>query len=410
MLFKLAFRNILRQRRRTILTTISMAGGYLLSAMSFSMIDGSYSNVIRIFTEDETGHLQIHSKDYADKPRIYKTIDTLNVLNETLHAENHIKSFTPRTFAPALAYAEDNHAPVQVIGIDNELETDTSRLREKLASGQWLTAQPDSEGYFDALIGQGAATSLEIGVGDEIVLISQGADGSVANDLFRVKGTVGTRRSQERLNVYLPLQAAQPFLSLGPNQVHEIAIVLDDISLTDNIAAALTETLGRLVPDLTVSTWPEIQKTFYQSMQADKRSNAVTLGIILFIVFVGVLNTVLMSVLERTREFGMMKALGSRSSLVLTMILLETMLLATASIILGILIAIPVILWLTHSGFSLPDPVDLGGVPFSHMKGEFSARVMLLPAAIIYGYALAVSFLPGLRAARILPVEAMQTH
>ncbi|XOV88925.1 MAG: ABC transporter permease [Pseudomonadota bacterium] len=405
LLLRLATRNVLRQRRRSLLTILSMAGGYLLCCLSFSLVNGSYGNIIRLFTEEQTGHVQIHKDDYAKKPRIHKTIDDPDAVARVLQQYPDIRAFTPRVFAPALAYANNKNTPVQVTGVDVISERVTSRLEKKLTQGQWLAETPDSDGYFSAIVGQGVADTLNLALGDELVLISQGADGSVANDIFIIGGFVGDKRSTDRLTVFLPLNAAQEFLTLE-GRVHEFAILLADIETARKAAADLQVSL----PELKVAPWQEVMDTFYKSMEADRRGNQVTLGIILFIVFIGVLNTVLMSVLERTREFGVLKAIGSRPGMIVTLIVLETGVLAALSIALGLLLAVPANIWFTYQGFALPEPVDMGGVAVQYMRGELSLEVFLLPMAILYGYAIVVSIPPGLRAARVPPIEAMRTY
>lgn len=404
LLLTLAFRNVLRQRRRSLLTALSMAGGYILCSLSFSLVNGSYSNIIRIFTEDQTGHIQIHKDDYVNRARIYKTIDNPGQVAAILEAHSRITAFTPRVYAPALSYAGEQSSPAQVIGVDPQLEPVTSRLKEKITTGTWISQDPDTDGHYGALVGQGIADALEIVVGSELILISQGADGSIANDIYIVAGIVGTSRSQDRLRVILPLTAAQEFLALD-SRVHEFAMLIDDIDDARIVAAELQE----FMPTLTVSPWQVVQETFYKSMEADKRGNQVTLGIILFIVFIGVLNTVLMSVLERTREFGVLKAIGSRPATILLLITLETSILATFSLAIGFVLAFPVIAWFTSVGIALPQPIDMGGVSFGFLTGELSPRVMLLPMLIIYVYAILVSIPPGIRAARVPPTQAMQT-
>lgn len=404
LLLKLALRNVLRQQRRSALTCLTIAGGYVLCALSFSLVDGSYSNVIEIFTEDETGHIQIHSGNYLDKPKVHLTIDDPETVEATLSSAAIVSSFAPRIYTPALAYADDEHSPAQVIGVDPAAEARTSRLRQKITAGEWLDTMTNNDGLAGALIGASIAASLEIGIGDEIVLISQGADGSIANDLYRVVGIVGDRRSPERGNVYLPLPAAQTFLTLQ-GRVHEYAVILDDIDASRETARRLAERL----PDLTVSPWQVARATFYNSMQADKKGNTFTLSIILFIVFIGVLNTVLMSVLERTREFGVLKAIGSRPSLIASLIVLETSILSAASLVVGIIVALPVMIWFTVVGIEMPEPIDMGGVQFSAITGGLSLAIMIKPVFIIFGYAIAVSLVPGIHAARVTPIEAMRT-
>lgn len=404
LLLKLAFRNVLRQRRRSLLTALSMTGGYVLCCLSFSLVEGSYGNVIRIFTEDETGHVQIHKDNYLRRPKIYKTIDDQQVVETVLSQQREIAAFTARVEAPALSYAGDNNSPVQLVGIDTENEWKTTRLRDKLAEGDWIDAPPNSDGYYEALIGRGVADKLDIGVGDEIILISQGADGSIANDLFQVRGIVGNRKSTDRTKVFVPLAAAQEFLALH-GRVHEYSIRLDDIDDATDMAAIL----GTALPDLKVSPWQVVQETFYKSMQADKNGNRVTLGIVLFIVFIGVLNTVLMSVLERTREFGVLRAVGSRPLMIMSLITIETLILTALSLVIGLVLALPIIAWFTFVGIAVPEPVDIGGVSFGFMTGELSVYVMGLPMLILLGYAFVVSIPPGIRAARVAPTEAMRT-
>lgn len=404
LLFKLAVRNVRRQRRRSVLTCLSIAGGYVMCVLSFSLVEGSYGNVITIFTEDETGHVQLHRGDYLDKPRLYTTIDNPGEVDAVLTATSEIRSSTPRVFAAALAYTDSGHAPVRVIGIHPEREAGTSRLKRKVTSGSWLTApaNPETE-TAQVMVGASVATSLEIGTGDEIILISEGADGSVANDLFRVSAIVGDRSSPERQNVYLPLGAAQTFLSLQ-GSVHEYAILLNEIDKAREVAGMLDAKLT----GITASPWQVAREAFYKSMEADKKGNRFTLAIVLFIVFIGVLNTVLMSVLERTREFGVMKAIGSRPSFIAALIMIETSLLAAASLVLGIIVALPVIAWFTFVGIEMPEPVDIGGAQFSYLTGAMTPGVILQPVLIIFVYTFAVSLLPGIRAARILPTTAMR--
>ena len=296
---RLAFRNILRQKRRSLLTGLSMTGGYMLFVFSFSLLEGSYGNLIDIFTLDNTGHIQIHKDDYLDRPKIYKTLQDRDLIESTLQADAQVKSFTPRVFAPALAYAANKTTPAQVIGVDPDKEPTVTRLRQKVSAGTYFDSTPDADGYSKAMIGHGLAMSLKLSVGDEIVLISQGADGSIANDIFIVTALIGNRTSFDRMAIYLPLNAAQMFLSLGPD-VHEYALLVTDKNANESIAVEL----ARKLPDVTVSPWQVVESTFYRTMQSDKQGNHFMMALIVFIVFIGVLNTVLMSVLERTREFG----------------------------------------------------------------------------------------------------------
>lgn len=405
LILKIAFRNILRQRRRSLLTGLSMTGGYILCVWSFSLLEGSYGNVIDIFTLDHTGHIQIHKDNYLRRPKIYKTITGQEALESVLANHDEVTNFTSRVFAPALAYAGNKTSPVRVLGVDVAREPTTSRLAQKVKKGAYFDAKPNNDGYFKAMIGQGVADTLLLDIGDEIVLISQGADGSIANDIFIISAVVGNRTSYDRLGVYLPLKAAQMFLSLG-TRVHEYAIIVENKNRNEVIAKNLQHQL----PGLKVSPWQQVEETFYRTMQSDKQGNHFSIGIIIFIVFIGVLNTVLMSVLERTREFGVLRAIGTRPLEIIKMIFLETTMLACISISIGVILSIPLIAWFTYVGILLPEPVDMGGIEFQYMTGEFSWFVFIVPMLLIFGFSAVVSIPPGLRAAHILPRDALGSH
>jgi len=399
---KIAFRNIFRQRRRSLLTGLSMTGGYMLFVFSYSLLEGSYGNIIDIFTLDNTGHIQVHKEDYLDRPKIYKTIQDRASIESAMDASEDVRSYTPRVFSPALAYAGDKTAPSRVIGVDPGLEPTVTRLRDKVSSGEYFSSTPDRNGYFQAMIGKGVAINLDVDAGDEIVLISQGADGSIANDIFMVSAVIGNRTSFDRMAVYLPLNAAQVFLSLGAD-VHQYALLVEDRRENEEVA----EVLAAALPEFTISPWQVVEATFYRTMESDKQGNYFTMGLIVFIVFIGVLNTVLMSVLERTREFGVLRSIGCRPLDVIKMILLETTMLALISVTLGMILVLPVVIWVTEVGMQIPEPIDMGGISFQHMKGEFKPYIFFHPMFFMLATAVMISIPPGIRAARILPRDAL---
>lgn len=395
----------MRQRRRSLLTGLSMTGGYMLFVFSYSLLEGSYGNIIDIFTLDNTGHIQIHKDNYLNRPKIYKTIRDREQVEAVLADSVDVKSYTPRVFSPALAYSADKTAPSQVIGVDANREPTVSRLRQKVAQGIYFSTSLNPDGYCEAMIGRGLSITLKLDVGDEIVLISSGADGSIGNDIFVVSAIIGNQTSFDRMAVYLPLSAAQAFLSLG-NDVHEYALLVNDKDENEAIASRLSVQL----PNVTVSPWQKIEATFYRTMQSDKQGNYFTMGLIVFIVFIGVLNTVLMSVLERSKEFGVLRAIGSRPMQLVRLITLETFMLAFISTMLGFILVAPIIYWSSAVGMLLPEPVDMSGMKFQNLRGELSAQVFWLPMAFILATAVLISIPPGIRAARILPKDAMGGH
>jgi len=377
----------------------------MLFVFSMSLLEGSWSNVVDIFTLDHTGHIQVHKDDYAKRPKIHKTIENPAVVETTLKNHEDVTGWAPRVYSSALAYGGNKTSIAQIFGIDPKLEPTVTRILQKVSAGQYFSAQPNADGYFPAMIGRGLANSLRLDVGDEIVLISSGADGSIANDIFIITAIIGNTTSFDRLGVFLPLTVAQEFLSIG-GEVHEFALLARNKHDNEQLAVELQS----LMPSLNVSPWQQIEATFYRTMQSDKQGNYFTMALIVFIVFIGVLNTVLMSVLERTKEFGVLKSIGCRPSELVKLIFIETVMLASISISVGLALILPVIVWFTEVGIKLDISVDMGGVVFDTMKGDLSAYVVFMPMGFMLLTAALISLPPGLRAARILPRVALGSH
>ncbi|GBD99709.1 ABC transporter permease YtrF precursor [bacterium BMS3Abin07] len=403
LLVKIAFRNIFRHKRRSLLTGLMMAGGCLLFAVFIGMVDGSYGLLINMFTLDHTGHIQIHRKGYLNKPSIYKIMRNPSSIGNRIHDLPYIKSWTPRVYTPALAFAGTKTSGVQLMGIDPVREAKTTRLREKIKTGRFLSNKPGDE----IIISDRLSRILKAGPGSRIALIAQGVDGSIANDLFTVIGITDSRQSSYGgTTCYVHIDSARNFLSMTGG-AHEIAIVLTDYSKTLKTVQLIKHKLND--GSLEIEPWQVVEAQFYRAMQADIRGNWITIIVFTIIIAIGVLNTVLMMVLERTREFGVMKALGTRPSQIFTLILLETASLSLFSIIAGTLAGITANWILSVHGIHLSNPVDWGGFPFDTITSKISLRSVFIPVVVIAASAVAVSIPPAIRASRIRPVKALRS-
>lgn len=407
LLLKLAIRNILRQKRRSFLTGLSMALGFLMAAISMGLVEGSYGSIIDTFTRDRTGHIQIHSEDYLDRPSLYKRIRNVDEVLKTVKAVPGIQAAAPRVFAPSLAFASDKTSMGSVIGIDPVAEADATSIAQKERDGPFLLADPGGnrspDGYDLVMIGKAVAKNLKLEIGDELVLIGQGIDGSIANDIFIVGAIIGTKDGSERMNIYMTLDAARRYLYMGPS-AHEIALMTESPDDAVRVAARVKAALGD--DTLTASPWQEVEVTFYNAMKADKESNLVTSGVIMAMVAIGVLNAVLMSVLERTREYGLLRAVGTRPRQVFSMIVVETMMLGILSCLVGFAVSIPILNLLVDPGIPIP-PVEMGGMYMDAMVAEISPTVFAFPLALVLVTSFLVSLWPAARAARLTPVAAL---
>lgn len=404
MILKIAFRNTLRQKRRTVLTALTMFGGFTLAAISIGWSDGSYANIINLFTRNRLGHIQIHSKGYLDKPSLYNTINNYGEVSSTLRSVKEVAAWAPRLYAAGLASTNEKSTAVQVIGIDPGLENNTTLFDKKIVQGHSFSAQPSRQ----AVLGKGLAEILNAAAGDEVVIVSQAADGSIANDLYTVAGIVETGDvMSDRMALYLHIADAQEFFVLE-NRIHEIAVIISNIDRVAKTAENIQSALDN--PELSVAPWQEFARSFYEAMRTDQEGMWVMIFVIILIVAVGVLNTVLMAVLERTREYGVLKAVGTKPFQIFWQILAEVNLIALASCIIGAGLSLLINYLLSKHGIPMPISITYGGVEFKALYSEINIRSFTIPALSVFFSASLISIFPAIRAARIKPARAMRIH
>jgi ABC-type lipoprotein release transport system permease subunit len=402
--FKIAFRNIFRQKRRTLLTILTMFGGFTLSSFSIGWMDGSYNYIIDMFTRYQLGHIQIHKQGYLDRPSLYDTIDNYSEVARTVEDTRGVVRTSPRLFAAGLASVGEKTAVARIIGIDPALENAATLFDKKIERGKALSADSPRE----AVIGKGLATRLGASPGDELVLLSQGADGSIANDAYAIAGIIATGNPAEDLSaVYLRLADAQELLVLE-GRIHEIAVIADDLSGVRKLASKIQTAVDD--PDLDVEPWQVFARSFYDAMMADKAGGWIMLVIIILVVAIGVLNTVLMSVLERTREYGLLRAVGTRPGQIFRLVLIEVSIMAVISVVFGSIAGWALNYAVSIHGVPMPFEFTYGGIEFTHAYSEVNTRSFLIPIVVVILSALTVSIFPALRASRTAPAAAMRTH
>ncbi len=404
LLVKIAFRNIFRQKRRTLLTVLTMFIGFTLASLSIAWSDGTYSNIIDMFTRNQLGHIQIHKKGYLDRPALYKTIDQYDTVGRLIEDVPGVEFWAPRLFSAGLVSVGDKSAGARIIGIDPQRERTATRFDKKVDEGRMFSYEPAHE----ALLGKGLAKTLKAEVGDEIVIVSQGADGSIANDLYTIVGFVSSgNKITDQSSFYLHLTDAQELLVLE-GRIHEISIVGEDLDIIPSLAADIETVVAN--PDLAVAPWQEFAKQFYRAMKADQQGGWIMLAVIILVVAVGVLNTVLMTVLERTREYGVLRAIGTRPRQIFGLVLIEVFIMAIISIILAIGLSYAVNYALSIHGVATPTTFTYGGIEFRKMYTEINARSFYIPALCVVLSAMFVAIFPATKAAHVAPARAMRMH
>lgn len=404
MTWKMAFRNVFRQKRRSLLTALSMFGGFVLAAFFIGFSDGSYNHIIDAFTRTRLGHIQIHHHEYLETPSLYRTVNEPDRLGRLLDETEHVEHWTPRVYAAGLAAGDEKSAGVRIIGVHPEREHQTTGFRNRLIRGNGFSSSSAKE----AVIGKGLAKLLHAGVGEDVVIISQAADGSIANERYRVAGVMDSGNDvEDRTAFYLPIDEARDLLVLG-ERVHEIALVTDTLSHVDDVTRVLRSRIKD--PTIQVAPWQEFAESFYKAMQADKEGMYIMLVVIVLVVAVGILNTVLMSVLERQREYGMLRAVGTRPGMIVRLVLAEVSILSIFCIIVGTLVGLLLNHLFSLQGIRFSDAFTYGGMTFDTVRTEVNLRSFTIPAFTVLFSSLLVSLFPALKAAHTDPARSMRIH
>ncbi|MDE0466007.1 MAG: ABC transporter permease [Candidatus Poribacteria bacterium] len=404
MILKIAFRNTFRQKRRTILTGLAMIVGFMLLSVSIGLTDGAYGNIIAMFTRNRIGHIQVHREGYLDKPSLYKTINNASTVGETILSVAGVEAWTPRVYGAGLGSVGEKSTAVQIIGIDVARETEATHFDKKVVEGSTLGEIP----AYQAVIGKDLAKILSARIGSEIVIVSQGADGSIANDLYKIVGVAESGDDiTDRVACYLHIEDAQELLVLE-GRVHEIVVIASNINRVDKITKAIETQLNDSTLD--VAPWQVVAKSFYRAMRTDQQGDAIARWVIMLIVAIGVLNTVLMSVLERTREYGVLKAVGTKPAQIFWLVVCEVVIIALGSICVGALLGVLANYLLSIYGITYPEEISFGGMKLKTLYAAVNVRCLVIPAMTVMLSATIVSLFPAIKAARIMPAKAMRTH
>jgi putative ABC transport system permease protein len=299
----------------------------------------------------------------------------------------------------------------KIIGINPATEEKTTAIKEKIKSGQYLNPIHEAVNYNEVLIGTSLAEVLGLNLGDDFVLVGQGADGSISNDIFKVVAILkGDNFSSDRNTCYMHIKVAQKFLSLD-NRIHEIAVALSEYNLSESKTNELNKIISSsdFKNEIIAKPWQEIERQFYNTMIFEKKGMRICLFIIVLIVAIGVLNTVLMAILERTVEYGVLKALGTRPTTIFQLIILESAILAGLSVAIGFVISLVLNFLVARFGIDYPAPIDIGGFQITTMYGLIYTGAFLSPAIVTFFTAVLVSIFPAFKAMKIDPIEAMRS-
>jgi len=370
-------------------------------SLQFGMYALMIDNTLAVFT----GHMQVQAPGYKDDKKMRQSMPDAVDLADSLRVGTGQQNVAVRGLAFALASSEERSFGVQVVGVQPGQEPRVSNLPGLLQQGQYLNDPMASE----IVIGSVLARNLKIGLGDELTLLGSGRDGSFAAAVVNVTGIFDSGMPDlDRSFVQMPLALFQEVFAMD-GHAHEIVFKLSDLEQVSRVKAEIVQQLPA-ASDLRTYDWDELEPSLKQAIQADLAGAWFMYGILIILVAFSVLNTVLMSVLERTREFGITMALGLTPERLGRLILLETAVMGAIGLLLGVLIGAALIMWFGKYGFSYPGMDEMA--ERFNMPARIYPQVQLLPLfigpVIVYIASLLAALYPAFRLRWLDPVQAMR--
>jgi ABC-type lipoprotein release transport system permease subunit len=402
----MAWRNLWRRGRRTWLTVGAMVFSNILLVFSMSLQFGSYEMMIDNSLQAYSGHLQLQHPRYLDEPRMRFALadiaDTAGLLRERLGLD----SISARAVGFALASSDERSFGLQIVGVDAAHEPLVSTLPGLVRQGRYL--QPGGDG--EIVIGAALARNLKVEPGDELTFLGSGYDDSFAAGVVRVAGIFSSGvneidRGMAQVNL---AYFQQTFAMQGRG--HAIVVRAPHIEQVESLAANI-DALGIVDGDsVALRDWDQLQPGLRQAIQADMTSAWFMYLVLIVLVAFSVLNTQLMSVLERTREFGTMLALGLKPSRLARLVMQETALMTGLGFGLGIAGGFLLTLYLSQVGFSYPGMAEMAERFYlpDRMYPALSPLSLTLGPAVVSLGSLLASIYPATRLYRLTPVAAMR--
>ncbi len=401
-ILKMAFRDLGRNRRRTFFSALAVAIGLALLMLMTSVVAGEMGSAIESSILLQSGHLQIRAESYDENRSSLKWEDLVenpDQMASQLAALEAVKVATPRLFASGFLSTGDESTGVRIYGIDPP-SVANDPYREGLLSGSFLTAD-DREGL---LIGKPAADKLHLQVGDRVSLSVNSANGDVQEQVFTVRGIYTTNTyAFDSSIIFLPLAKAQA-ISQTENHASTIFVLLKDTSLTESVVKALQ------VSNLEVLTWSEMNVLITEFETMANSYFVFFYLIILSITASVIINTLIMSVYERTREIGILSAIGMRGGRIMGLFLAEATLLAVGGVLLGLVLGWLAVYLFNINGFYIGNMGLSGFLVTDTIRAKLTLDNTINVSLMTFVATLLSGLYPAIMASRMEPIAALRAE
>lgn len=402
-LLKFAWKNLWRNRSRSTISMAAVFFAVILSIVTGSLQDGVFDNLIKNLVGYYSGYIQVHQKGYWDERILENTFEGTASLEQSIMKQDNVIGLAPRLESFALASSDSVTKGCMVVGISPQKENEITGVESRLIEGEYI-----KERDTDALVSFGLANRLKVQLHDTIVLIGQGYHGATAAGKYYIKGIL--KFGSPDLNnqtLFLSLPQAQELFG-ADRMLTSYVLSLGKPSQLDATARDIRVLIGGA---LEVMTWEEMMPEVIQHIRTDKGSMMIIEGILYLLICFGILGTLLMMMVERKYEMGMLVAIGMKKGRLMLLLLMESLLTVTIGCIMGILTSIPIVHYLKRY------PIRFKG-EFAKTYEEFgfeaifpastSPDIFITQGMVVLSLSFILSLYPLFKVARLDPVNAMK--
>jgi ABC-type lipoprotein release transport system permease subunit len=408
--FKLCWKNIWRNKRRTLITVNAIGLGVMALVFLRNYYDTFHEQVIQNVIRYHSGHLAISAKDFEKNHSTQIFVENGSQVSNWLKSRPEVLAASQRVLFSAMLSSARGSTHLMMMAVEPKAEAQVTGFSQKVIKGDFFKASKERS----IILGIKAAETLSVDVGSKVVLLTQWVDGYKCNELFFVAGLFETQSEADKLVGLIQLNEGKTLLSLKSESFHQTAVVLKN----DEEAVpfkALFENTFQGNSKLEMFSWKELQRPVVAMIELDRAVNRLLMILILCVAALGIANSILMSIMERTREFGVMLAIGTDRKEVIKMVVVETLLLTLVGVLLGNLFGWLVTGFFNQIGFDLrwltaKDFVIQGAVVQTVSYPTIRFYNSLVVTAVILMLALLVSYFPARQAGNLTPMKALRSH
>ena len=409
MIGKIAWRNILRNKRRSLILITSIVVGVLALVLTEGFAVGMLQQMLTNQIGADAGYMQIHQKGYQSDPTLQNSMKDPKVIVKILNAESGNLDYSERLRVYGLVSSAYNSYGVSIVGIVPSEERKITTISKYITKGSYLSGEPGQ-----ILISESMAEKLRVGLGDKVVIMASRLDGSIGSEACRVTGMFETFNSGfDQTHVYIPIQTADQMLKadslvsefvINPKNPHDLSSI--DTRIRNEIAA-MPGNPGKYE----VLTYEQMLPLLVAQLELYRQALYLIAGIIAIALIFGIIDTMLMSVMERTHEFGVSMAIGMSNRKIFTMVMIEALYLAVIGTAIGLAASYGVMSSLLRSGWDLSmfsasmKSLGIGSIIYPVLEtSSVIQTVVIIPIVTLLG-----SVYPALKAIRLQPVEAIRS-